>query len=331
MICKKQIAFSRQCVLSLAFLSIAFVLEGNAGNIIKNDFIQKSTKAWDELFSIYKKKGVSMSFQWQRSYDKGVPHVHSRVCILGNYQLNESEAPDSHKKYIRAANDRYSFEISKEQNANWVIRNVVNNPEGMINVDNNLNVLSVTPYIYQALIVQDCWLKDIVTSDSFVIKSIDESDGDQNRISVDFSVDYKISPEQTLTSGTLVLDKKQFWIVRHSKVTLVETISDKPVEYLITVDKEYKNIDGIPFPSTITTTLVSQNTATSRAAMQKIDRYDDPNVGGISKREFYLSHYGLSEPESPTRRGNTIRMILVVAGLLLIAFGLYSRHKVSKA
>ena len=147
-----------------------------------------------------------MSFQWQK-YGTADVYVRSRVCVLGNYQLVETELSNDHKKGIRVANDRYSFEISKEQNANWIIRDVVKSPEGMFETDNNLNLLSLTPYIYQALIVQDCWLKDIVTSDSFVIKSISESNDNKKLITIDFSVDYKISPTQALANGTLVLDK----------------------------------------------------------------------------------------------------------------------------
>jgi hypothetical protein len=66
----------------------------------------------------------------------------------------------------------------------------------------------------------------------------------------------------------------------------------------------------------------------------EIYRYAVFRVGNSDKEKFYLSYYGLPEPDFGERRISWIHYAFTAVGVFLIIFALwqmYSKHKESKA
>ena len=86
-------------------------------------------------------------------------------------------------------------------------------------------------------------------------------------------------------------------------------------------------IDDIPYPKSITHTISDPENKQSRHGVL----FEQPQIGGVSKKPFRLSYYGIVEPENINTLSVRTRVVTVAVGIALLLLGWGLRRRVLAA
>ncbi|MBO7680617.1 MAG: hypothetical protein J6S75_13225, partial [Thermoguttaceae bacterium] len=92
-------------------------------------------------------------------------------------------------------------------------------------------------------------------------------------------------------------------------------------------DIDYYVIDGIPYPKSITHTISEPENKESKHGFL----FEQPQIGGVSKKLFRLSYYGIAEPENINTLSVRTRVVVVSVGIVLLLLGWGLRRRVLAA
>ncbi|MDR1492489.1 MAG: hypothetical protein LBT05_07195 [Planctomycetaceae bacterium] len=179
---------------------------------------------------------------------------------------------------------------------------------------------------FGGLFLDSGWIDSLLLSNSFEVLSIQPKQNEN--IEIKFRCQHNIDKDNKITGGSLVFNPKNFWLVNECDVNvefLLISLKNpgKKIfnKYSIHTYFEYNDIDGYPFPRK---SITIYNSST-RPPVKQIVEYTSIKRSMPSKEIFYMSHYGFPEPSNPMQRGDVIRIILMVAGLIMILIGLYMK------
>ena len=232
-------------------------------------------------------------------------------------------------------NSSYAFEIASVDGDRWTIENISDSPEGVLAVGENLNLCSPSGIIFSGLIVDECWLKDLVHDKSFSITSFHASK-ENGSVTIEFAADYQSAEAGKVKGGSIeLIEIGGYYLIKHSEMTVCDLVLPEGTEtdsYSITRDNEYKMIGDTPYPAVV------------KSVIQRDDKtfnfnlvFDDVKIGKIPLKIFSLKYYGLQEPHhvGTAQRYTSVifwvRYVVVFLGVILIALGIYLHRRAAKA
>jgi hypothetical protein len=224
------------------------------------------------------------------------------------------------RKILECVNDNYGFVLKKDEDETiWTISSLVDNPESM--KSRKIGIIQGSMGIFEGIMIEGEWLESLVFSKEFKILSIENDLLDQQSLKkIVFQSHFDIDEHNRILSGTLWLDSEHFWVLKQYKIELQsDTLGSafKKFQYLF--------LEKVPFPEKIILDYKFEGDPPIRyvTTYNSTSNKCDPVI-------FQLSHYGFPEPSNPERKGNVVRIILMVTGVLLIILGLYFHYRASK-
>ena len=228
---------------------------------------------------------------------------------------------------IRVAgyNAKYSFNISGNAvSKDWRIDSVVKNKE-RFSLQNNLLRKDNDGPPYQArfremilpfVVCGHFTLLDVVNNDNTLLNSIEElSDG-----SVRFSFSMKDISESN-PETLLLFSEGQVTLTPHYMVKESEIVIEPG--YTQSITNEYSGAADRE--------ILTRHTEISRNDGKDVLKYDlridVQSPVKVPRNRFYLSHYGLPEPDFGEKDYTLFRIFLFVFGLAFISFGLYQIYR----
>ena len=284
--------------------------------------------SYERISSFYHAKGVSVSGErfnyWSNGRER---HTDATITVFKGMELVRVHDPQSGFTGVTAHNDRYAFRVSKEDDDSpWELVNQTLDPFGMNDKDNNhLNMIPITEDLFGGFIICD-FLKDIIQSDTFVLKSLRAAE-DGNSVVFEFEASYSVSKLIHIFGGTVELIKP-YWVIKHYDIHCPSFFEgESPQDYSDKTDIDYYVIDGIPYPKSITHTISEPENKESKHGVL----FEQPQIGGVSKKPFRLSYYGIAEPENINTLSVRTRVVVVSVGIVLLLLGWGLRRRVLAA
>ncbi|MBQ6620155.1 MAG: hypothetical protein IJH68_08430 [Thermoguttaceae bacterium] len=284
--------------------------------------------SYERISSFYHARGVSVSgenfYYWSDGEER---HTDITISVLKGMELVRVHDPKEGLSFVTAHNDRYAFRVSKEDDDSpWEIADQTLDPFGMNNKDyNHLNLILLEDGLFGGFIICD-FLKDIIQSDTFVLKSLRAAE-DGNSVVFEFEANYSVSKLIHIFGGTVEL-MKPYWVIKHYDIHCPNFYEGQPPqEYFDTADIDYYVIDDIPYPKSISHTISGPENKESRRGFL----FEQPQIGGVSKKPFRLSYYGIAEPENINTLSVRTRVVTVAVGIALLLLGWGLRRRVLAA
>jgi hypothetical protein len=223
---------------------------------------------------------------------------------------------------LRVINRNYAFYIRKDDSNSWVLKNFIDNHDFSRNKVNKL--LPATTNVYEGIILLDGWLEDLVKSNGFEIISINKKTNNED-VELVFRSHYESCEKNWILGGTILFSPKQYWVMKQYQINAeffdTEKNNKKSEPYEVTATLEYQHIDDIPFPQKSHYVNIFSKTET----LTLTKNYILINRTVLPQKMFDMSHYGFPEPSHPMRRGDVIRIILMVVGTILILVSLFMK------
>ncbi|MDR2641321.1 MAG: hypothetical protein LBC74_00840 [Planctomycetaceae bacterium] len=319
---------------AFCFVFILFVIETNVlskelqEDVLKRRFLSEAPKAWKAIKNEYQ-KGVSLTLIYL--VDTG-PLITIEVCLDRKNELNHwLYSGSSSKESVRVINDRYAFYLTKKDNSSdWGLKNFIEDTVAARNSANSGShkLLPATVNLFDGIMLHEGWLENWVLSDGFSITNIQEVNN-EGLVELEFISRFEPYDTYRILRGTICFDPKQSWLIKKYEIE-VESLpmlkASKKDMFKITVNLEYQNIEGVPFPKKCQYIEVINGTETHTL----IKDYISISRHIPNQKKFYLSHYGLSEPVRATQPGSFVRIVFVVVGLFLILTGLLTKFLTRK-
>jgi hypothetical protein len=291
--------------------------------ITPTTFLLEAPHAWKKLKAEYQ-KGVNVTLTYSSDLE---PLTTIRVCFdkkqeLNHWQFSGKDLGES----LRVINGDYAFYIrKKDKSSNWILKDFIDDVETARKASINIHqLLPATINIYEGIMLHEGWLEDLVISKEFSIASIDKTrEGTQEHVELIFHSQYEPYENCRILGGRISFDPKQFWLVQKYEID-IESLSDNTSKDKFlkeTATFEYQNINDIPFLKKSRYADVVNKS--EKFVLNK--EYTSITRDILPQKEFYMSHYGFPEPSTPMRRGDVIRIILMVAGTILILVSLFMR------
>jgi hypothetical protein len=316
----------------IVFYFIIFIFHKNFTyadeNNLRKQFLEQMPQACKQLKNIYQ-EGLDLELTIKKD---DIYVGKKRICIDYSHELNYSTI-HTNEEYISVINPQYGFSIEKEStDSAWILENMI---EGSTKIKEHHqfthNLLPTSELAFGGLFLEYGWIDDLILSNTFTILSIMPKHNDQTKtlhIEVQFKSQHNIDKNNKVLGGLLLFDPSNFWVMVECNVDIEFSLSvnKQPGKNIFNKYKihkyfEYQNIDKVPFPKKITTIYTHSN----RPPIKNTIEYTSIKRSMPSKEIFYMSHYGFPEPSHPMQRGDVIRIILMVAGLIMILIGLYMK------
>jgi len=303
-------------------------------NLNHDSFIESAKQAWNDLKKEYN-KGAEVKISLKNGDDAVTL---SRVYVCGGYEINhEYKSGNVENESIEAINKDYAFQIMRpDASSQWEIKRIYDTPQHAREFYSQFDhgILPMSCLLYSGIMVDDCWIESIFSSDTLEITSLNETknnSGDKNTIEVVFRCQHNLDKYNKILGGTFRFDMDNYFVILSCDYDLelsYTTKDKKEVNQKSHINEicDYETIDGIPFPRRIT----YKHSPINRPEIVSQIEFSSPLRKPLNKNEFYLTYYGFAEPSSPTSRGNTIRFTIVLIGILMIGAGLYFRHQAAK-
>ena len=324
------VCFCLTVVLLLSASSGTFGDDGAAADRLDWESVSKEIIAsYERISSFYHAKGVSVSGDRFLMWSEGKEterHTDTTITVLKGMELVQVHDPKAGLSIVTAHNDRYAFKVKKESDDTpWELVNQTLDPLGMNDQDSNhLNMIPMADGLFGGFIVHD-FLKDIIQSDTFVLKSLRAAE-DGNSVVFEFEVNYSVSEFRHIFGGTVEL-MKPYWVVKHYDIHCPNFFEGQPPhECTDTTDIDYYVLDDVPYPKSITTTVLFDGKEHKNGYL-----FEQPQIGGVSKKPFRLSYYGIAEPENINTLSVRTRMVTVAVGIVLLLLGWGLRRRVLAA
>jgi hypothetical protein len=240
-----------------------------------------------------------------------------------NYEQKQNELLN-----LTSFNKKYFFRLNKDKDKNWAVLDINNNSMRYDNIayfiDNANNIefyiknYNLLNSIAPSLILFRTWLPDIFTSQDFHIEEINDVVEDNYEM---LKVIYKYEPStehgyRNIRSGILYLLKNHYYLVKKADFDYFDT-SFVPRDKANLINDFSFETDGVPM-------LVNQTIKAPKGidgAWSFTFKISELVKHDFSQSEFYLSHYGLPEPDFGERRTKRGRYISVGLGLLMMIIG----------
>jgi hypothetical protein len=336
------------------FITCLFLVVGNEKILFADtdlpvtQFVEESGTAWNNLADAYY-KGLSMRMIFTTPKESTLK---ADVCLLGKNELGlVHPTKDMGGMFeLDVINSRYAFRLDKNtEETPWNLVNMWDNPN-TVREDTQFNhgLLQPTAYIFEPIMIESSWLKDLMTSKEMEVISLKEQHvGDENYVEMQFRCQqYNVDKYVKLLGGTILFNKKYYFVIKEYNVQ-TEFVADGMLlkngeknsgSIVSKIEKklEYQVMNSIPYLKT------SRTTHDVLKSTLKVDIFHLPDnnfmnidyeiidSNKVNNELFFLKYYGFSEPSDPVRRGNVIRIILIVTGILLIIIGLYFRYRASQ-
>jgi len=329
------------CCAVFAFLLTGYFCSANrfliAQMIDTEQFASDAIKHWKNLKVEYLK---GLDVELKLKIGDNVP-AGMRTCFWKNYELNHHfPNADDASETLLVANEKYAFTLKRDtSSAIWRLEELFDNPANARKHNQFTHGLLLTStYAFGGLMLEDGWLVDLVNSDSFAVVSSDRQKaniGNAEYLKIVFRSQHNLDRNNKVMEGYLLFDADRYFSIVEYNLTIEFSINDavppnKNVKHTYRTEKyyDYQMIsDRFPYPTKTKSVYFIDGRPPSEAVVEYISVKD----GEPSQEIFYLSHYGFSEPYDPTKRGNTIRIVFMVSGLILIVLSFYLRYKASKA
>lgn len=323
------VCFCLTVVLLLSASSGTFGDDGAAADRLDWESVSKEiVDSYEKISSFYHAKGVSISGEKFNYWSDGEErHTDITIAVLKGMELVRVHDPKEGLSIVTAHNDRYAFRVSKEDDDSpWEIADQTLDPFGMNNKDySHLNLILLEDGLFGGFIIYD-FLKDIIQSDTFVLKSLRAAE-DGNGVVFEFEANYSVSDFIHIFGGKVEL-MKPYWVIKHYDVHCPCFYEGQPPqEYFDTADIDYYVIDGIPYPKSIAHTISGPENKESRRGFL----FEQPQIGHVNKKQFRLSYYGIREPENINTLSVRTRVVVVSVGIVLLLLGWGLRRRVLAA
>ena len=323
------VCFCLTVVLLLSASSGTFGDDGAAADRLDWESVSKEIIAsYERISSFYHAKGVSISGEKFNYWSDGEErHTDITISVLKGMELVRVHDPKEGLSIVTAHNDRYAFKIRREDDDSpWELVNQTLDPFGMNNKDySHLNLILLEDGLFGGFIIYD-FLKDIIQSDTFVLKSLRAAE-DGNGVVFEFEASYSVSDFIHIFGGKVEL-MKPYWVIKHYDVHCPCFYEgESPQDYSDKTDIDYYVIDGIPYPKSITHTISEPENKESKHGVL----FEQPQIGGVSKKPFRLSYYGIAEPENINTLSVRTRVVVVSVGIVLLLLGWGLRRRVLAA
>ncbi|GHT30545.1 hypothetical protein FACS1894214_0600 [Planctomycetales bacterium] len=308
---------------------------------MQKNILEESQQAWSHLQMEYE-RGFIAEILYTLTASNTKDSLTIKVMFDKNNDLNHTKfVDDSAGERVFAVNPDYSFQIKKDP-ANW---NIVDLSPVSIVPDKDLSakrtLLQNTEFLFAGIMLERCMAADLIKSKDFQIVSLKKErvkDNEEDYIELVFRSNFISFDKNRILGGKIIFDPNRFWVIRNYEIEtdfLPSNPKDKNDNYetfTINVSIDYQDVDGCPFPKTY-------KYSCTPGIQNKVFDYQGEltvSINSISRvpvpsEEFRISRYGFSEPGNPARRGNVIRLVFAVCGILLIICGLYFRYIAAKS
>lgn len=263
-----------------------------------------------------------------------VVYCHPNVIqITRPNKVGETPYPATSYETITVINPRYSFKLSKKPDeTDWVIDSVqqnepTQNPKAPLDFPDDhsnqryrgknrplLEEIVVQAFARGLTVPPGDWLPDVFAQNEFEIVDVQKTENAEES-TVNVQYDYRPTAKrqnQLLRGGTLNLTPEHFWALKNGTVVLEDFEGSVDAE----IECEYDfTAENAPRLLRHRVRLVQHDQTIERrySNYRKVDDFD--------KKSFYLSGYQFPEPDFGEKPANRLRVIVIVAGLLLIGFG----------
>ncbi len=303
---------------------------------LKETFFREAPNAWKELREFYAKK---MDAEIEKHYDDD-PSKKIYVIMNESNELNHWIEKNG-DEYIDVINPTYAFSLKKEGSDSWVVEEITDPVNARIDKQFTHGLLSGSVEAFGGLLMEEGWLEELVSSETFVVNSIqekvvededEEGEDDAKCIEIQFQCDHELYKYCQLIGGKMTLAPNKNWLLVDYDIETIFTYGTDGQIEKERIDRsvgeyQYQKIDNHYYPKTFdgSYTLCDPREYTIHRVITVT-----PN-SQPSDEIFYLSYYGFSEPKLPKPIGPAIRYTFICLGLLLIAIGIYLRRCTSKA
>jgi hypothetical protein len=314
------------------FVNITF---GNNNTITEEQLTFEITQNWKQLKEEYE-KGLDMMVASDYSAGSHKVSRQFRICFDKNNELNHFLSYHGVPwESLFAINSKYAFHLRKATvSSSWTITRMFDNPD-YARTDHQFynKLLPNTSIIFDGMMVEQGWFEELLKSDEFeilVLKNIE--DGEDGVITeLKFQSNYQVDEVHKILEGTITFIPNLFWLIKKYdfKIEAVPQNKSEKSEYAnVKHQIDYHIIEGIPLPKRIEMIYYSLNNG--ETISHEIQELVSVKRGKIPDDIVFLRYYGFSESSDPVRMGNVVRIILMVAGVLLIIIGFYLRYRASK-
>ncbi len=297
---------------------------------VSDKFKKQALESWQKLKMEYL-KGFEMEIDLQIDNN---PARRIVINFNGQNELNHFyPMKDDLSEMIIARNSEYLFRIKKTvTDGPWSMGDFIEPPPLGDNPQYNHGLLESSTHAFRGFFLDEGWISELVLSDTFKIKKIEPMTfDDTDKVTIEFESLHNLDKYNQVIAGTLTFDPSRFWVLTNSDVQVNFNVSGNRGKttrtFNIQTKIEYTDIESIPFPKKATTTYVHPD----RKPIVNNAEYIEVSRNIAPDETFYLSHYGFAEPNTPTKRGNRIRIVFIAAGIILICLGLYLRRQGNKA
>jgi len=304
----------------------------SSGHDYTDAFPSEAVASWRKIQEVIHAGCAVESYTRRVGNDPNLKTVSRMIQISG-----DSEMAIYNSVNLTAKNERYAFRLDRTPDKldrapdteNWYLVDIADHPQ--VYLDDSTNVLLGTHDVFEGIMIENTWLEKFVLSPDFSVIKIERTDltNGTELLTITFQCRYNLDDHNAIRGGTLVFITSNHWalseydILASSKIKKNGVFSE--VQGRIKKTFEYQNLNGIPFPKKI----VSESYADGFPASQIETLYGEVS-SIVDPKVFYLSHYGFSEPEYPSKWGTTFRIISIIIGILMILLGLYLRYLARK-
>ncbi|MDR1492174.1 MAG: hypothetical protein LBT05_05595 [Planctomycetaceae bacterium] len=312
--------FNKYKFIQVVFLFIVIPLS-NCFSDDSNVFPSQALKAWAELKNkIFNGIDLELECQFNKN-DPSKMHISVwKTCELNHHFSKNGET-------LEVINPNYQFSLSRQSSSSpWKLAEMNDNLDNArVHRQFTHGLLQSSTFAFGALMIEAGWISDLLNSESFEIVSINNIK-EKNLIKVNFRCQHNLDKNNKLLFGTMTFDPNNFWSLIDCDLTIEFSYTTNTGKNIRTyrVEKHYSYQDNHEvafFPRTVETTSFHEGIP---PIQDKIE-YTSLKLGKPEKDIFYMSHYGFPEPSYPMQRGDVIRIILMVAGLIMILIGLYMK------
>ena len=337
-------------VLLISFLLSAEGIEIHAEDtsLPMHQFVEEASEAWKKIAdAYYKESNIRFVLSTQQESETNVD-----VCLLGKNELGLIRLkiqPDKLDERLNAINPNYTFRTQKNGgDSPWILEFIGDDPEELRGHHFSHGMLQSTAFLFEPVMVESSWLWDLVKSEKMRVISLRNRTIDNKEcVELQFQcTQYNTDKTTKLLEGTILFDKKQFFVINEYDVQTEFVADGLPlpgggehtgsVVFRVKKQLTYQEVNGIPYPKTSRTTydiikLTLIESALKKSIMRSSENafttidYEIINSNKVDESVFRLSHYGFSEPTHLVKRISVVQIVSMVIGLLLIVLGVSLR------
>lgn len=325
-----------------------------ADDALRERFLSEAPRAWQAYLNSLDQLEYTES-STAHSYDGSIS-IKTETSVALDFpfimRTTREEFNGELSEKLHAANSEYTFTLEPSQDADGkqALVDVKKNKDAKnrtrqfprLDVNARRNPILDLPLENRAALSaafaleldDQYFLPSLVSAEEFEIIEILESQEDGQNV---VKIEYRYEPEgvvgvvgaPVLQSGTLLLLPDSSWVIKKATFSILEG-SERKDKTIIETSFDYEALPSDrPLPSKIR--CVTSDAKNKTAFGESVDEYAwNLNPKKRDKKEFYLSYYGLPEPEfSDSFRW--IRPVLIMFGLILLFAALRFLHKMNES